>query len=540
MKTWVHTHKKVSITLALFFAMVVIATGWGIFLAAFTKEAEAVYREERVQYGPLSVGITKEGVVSVGTVEQGFSLDLSAYTNERDSDNFRGWMGGGMPGMQNGDSHESGSRSLEVEEVFITVGQRIEQGVPLLKLTEESVEDIRSELVSDEESARLEYDNLLLDQRKAVREASWEREQNLVYGNGAAAEYEETMYQLQQAMEEAQESLKEAEDTLAEYQADLEAVRSDYEEAVSYLKEATAAVESETDTYWYLKNEESREQAKRTVEEEEAQTEQLEDQIWEAQQEIILLRAACHEAELAYQNGEADALARYDKLLYQSQQAEEVYAIATDLITYQVQVAKEDYETAVSKLQTFDAEIVDGVVSAEYEGVITAVDIQAGDTMQSDTVIATLNNYEDVLVSVDVESGYMDSVAVGDSVRLTFPAFPEELFDGVVSHIGEAFMDGNTAYRTVEISVEGDVSGLYGGMSGEATFITRQSEETLYVPRNAVIREEDGSFVNMRDAEGNIVRREVVTGFSDGTCVEIQEGLQEGDTVLIESKRSGE
>lgn len=101
-------------------------------------------------------------------------------------------------------------------------------------------------------------------------------------------------------------------------------------------------------------------------------------------------------------------------------------------------------------------------------------------------------------------------------------------------------MDGNTAYRTVEISVEGDVSGLYGGMSGEATFITRQSEETLYVPRNAVIREEDGSFVNMRDAEGNIVRREVVTGFSDGTCVEIQEGLQEGDTVLIESKRSGE
>ena len=233
-------------------------------------------------------------------------------------------------------------------------------------------------------------------------------------------------------------------------------------------------------------------------------------------------------------------MARYDKLLYQSQQAEEVYAIATDLITYQVQVAKEDYETAVSKLQTFDAEIVDGVVSAEYEGVITAVDIQAGDTMQSDTVIATLNNYEDVLVSVDVESGYMDSVAVGDSVRLTFPAFPEELFDGVVSHIGEAFMDGNTAYRTVEISVEGDVSGLYGGMSGEATFITRQSEETLYVPRNAVIREEDGSFVNMRDAEGNIVRREVVTGFSDGTCVEIQEGLQEGDTVLIESKRSGE
>lgn len=539
MKAWVPIHKKTVITLALFAAMVVIAAGWGIFLAAFTKEAEAVYRETTVQYGPLSVGVTKDGVVSVGTVEQGFSLDLGAYTNENESDSLMGWMGT-MPGMQAGDGHAGVSRSLEVEAVCITVGQRIEKGDPLLKLTEESVEEIRSELVSDEASARLEYDHLLLRQRKAVREASWEREQNLVYGNGAAAEYEETLYQLQQDLEEAQAALEEAEEALAEDQADLAAVQSDYEEAVSYLQEATAAVESETDTYWYLKNEESREQAKKTVEDEEAQMEQLEERIWETEQEIVLLRAACHEAELAYQNGEADASACYDKRMYQSGQAEELYGIATDLITYQVRVAKEDYEAAAAKLQTFDAAIVDGMVAAEYEGVITSVDIQAGDSLQSDTIIATLNNYEDVTVSVDVEAGYMDSIAVGDRVRLTFPAFPEAVFEGTVSTTGEAFMDGNAALRTVEVSVEGDVSGLYGGMSGEVTFITRQEEDVLYVPRQALIREEGRTFVEMRDGEGTIARREVTVGFTDGANVEIRAGLQEGDTVLIESRRSGE
>ena len=39
--------------------------------------------------------------------------------------------------------------------------------------------------------------------------------------------------------------------------------------------------------------------------------------------------------------------------------------------------------------------------------------------------------------------------------------------------------------------------------------------------------------------EGPVVSAEVVTGFSDGSHVEIVEGLSKGDTVLIESGVSG-
>ena len=41
-----------------------------------------------------------------------------------------------------------------------------------------------------------------------------------------------------------------------------------------------------------------------------------------------------------------------------------------------------------------------------------------------------------------------------------------------------------------------------------------------------------------KEADGSITEQEVVTGFSDGTYVEIEEGLSEGDTVLIESRVS--
>ena len=42
----------------------------------------------------------------------------------------------------------------------------------------------------------------------------------------------------------------------------------------------------------------------------------------------------------------------------------------------------------------------------------------------------------------------------------------------------------------------------------------------------------------MKDEDGNIVTKEVTTGFSDGINVEVVEGLSEGDILLIESKVS--
>ena len=42
----------------------------------------------------------------------------------------------------------------------------------------------------------------------------------------------------------------------------------------------------------------------------------------------------------------------------------------------------------------------------------------------------------------------------------------------------------------------------------------------------------------MKDDSGKVVKNEITTGFSDGNNVEVKSGLNEGDTVLIESKAS--
>lgn len=535
MKSWIKKNKK-SVVIGAGVLSAALAAGAAAVCLTAAKKDESVYKETTVAYGSLTVGITEEGSVSVGTVIQEFDLDISEYSGSTQSSFQSGPM---MPG--GGLSASSSGRRLEVEAVYVSVGQQVAKGDPVLRLTQESIDDIREELAADEEDARLAYESLTVRQQKSAQEASHIYEQNRLYGETASMEYEETLYELRRAAEDAQEALTDAQEKLADLQEELQETQEDYEEALHYLKEATAAIESESDTYWYLKNEESREQAKKTAEDEEDKIERLEDEIVAKQQETVSLLKAYNEACIAYQTGEAEASAQYEKRMLNANRAGEIYGIATDQIAYEAKTAQEDYEDASEKLRAFDAYIVDGVVLAQYEGVVTSVGVEAGDLLQNDSEIMALNNYEDITMEVSVDDDDMKSVSVGDEVKVSFGAFPDGNFSGTVSDVGDATIDSNSDISyAVTISVDGDVSGLYGGMSGEATFLTKETKEAAYVSNRAVLREGTKSYVKLRDENGEIVKREIVTGFSDGSSVEIVEGLSEGDVVLIESKVKSE
>ena len=73
-------------------------------------------------------------------------------------------------------------------------------------------------------------------------------------------------------------------------------------------------------------------------------------------------------------------------------------------------------------------------------------------------------------------------------------------------------------------------------MSGDVTFITRQKPAVLYVSNQSIINESGKQYVKIKGEDGEPKLIEIVTGFSDGSNVEVLSGLKEGDIVLIESK----
>jgi macrolide-specific efflux system membrane fusion protein len=85
----------------------------------------------------------------------------------------------------------------------------------------------------------------------------------------------------------------------------------------------------------------------------------------------------------------------------------------------------------------------------------------------------------------------------------------------------------------VKIGIDEPAQGLRVGMSATADIITDQREGVLIIPSRAVTKNSSGNQVVKVMVGEEVVERTVVTGLDDGLDVEIVEGLNEGEVVVI-------
>lgn len=534
--------KKTYIILGCLAGLLVLCIAGVITAIVRSGKAETIYRETQAVKGNLTVGVTESGNVSIGTSEQTFDVDISEYTGTDTSFSWENAMGQDMSRMfqDSSTSTSSTGRTLEIEEVYVTAGQEITEGTPLLKLTADSVSSIRQELKEDAANAQITYAQLETNQQKVNLQAQADLDSNIAYGTYADADYEKTVNALSDSASDLQEQITEAQEELAEKNAEMEEMNTILAEQKTVLSNAEYARDNtsrEDSLYWWIV-------AVNTVSDTEDLIETLETEIETAQEEIETLNAELTSlnTELSLANkekltGEIEAEAQRTLRQYNYQNAQEIYDVTVGQSDFETENAKKDYEDAQEKLDEFDDVIVEGVISSSYNGIITAVGVSAGNSLEQDGSIITLNDYEEAAITVTVDEEDMEAAAVGNEVNIFFTAFPEKTYKGRVTEIGDAEINSNTNTTTysVTVSLAEEATGLYEGMSAEVTFITKESEEVLYVSNRAIIREGTVSYVKVKEENGSIDKKEVVTGFSDGINVEIIEGLSEGDTVLIES-----
>ncbi len=519
-----------------------------IIILECADKTEYVYKETQVEKGDLTVGVTESGSVTIGTVDQTFDIDMSAFeaSSSSSSSTQSGGADGMFPGMGNSNNSNSTdkdySRALDVEEVYVTVGQKISKGDPLFKLTEESVVSIENELVADETSAKLTLEKLQNDQKQSRLTATHTKETSEAYAQLAQHEYNAAIEELNDAVEEKQKEVDENTETYADNNAKLEELRVQLTAAKNILENAEYAVKTADTTviYEYAKQEDARDEAK-------SQADDLEDEIetLEAENEELLNHYPTELLELNQlkrdlETGTIAANKTYQERTATGKDAAEEYAVTVGYLDADLLDAQNDYEEAMKKLEEFDTYIVDDMVYAEYNGVITDVNVAEGDSLSSSQTLITLNNQDDTTIAVEISDDDMASIDTDSKVNLSISAYPDTIFEGTIDEIGDAVTGSSTGEITYEVTVliGGDVSGLFEGMTGVVTFITKETKEVIYVSNRAIIRDGTKSYVKIKESSGDIVQKEIATGFSDGVNVEIVEGLSEGDTVLIESKVS--
>ncbi len=530
------------------------------------EEVQVSYRETAVQHGDLVVGVTESGSVDIGTVDQVFELDMSALqrtstgtsSNQSSSnqntkqyvggDSSNGMMGGQLNmfdqlfsmANQDSSSNTQNSSDLVISEVCASVGQQVEAGDVLYYLEEESVEDLKEYLQSNVDKAKADLDAVYADQTLSQQTAQYTYDSSVAYGSYASTEYNATVDELQTNVATAQVALEKAEKLLKEYEEQLTVVNKDYEDALQVQKNCewsrdnTNKWDSPYNYVFYFQQTQTAEEAANSLEQ---KKEQLEENVEQAQKNVTMCQNTLSTSKRNLAAGilSAEETKQLRELAYST--AQETYDVALAYLEDAISEQEETYSEVSEKWEEFSSHINGNAVCAKYNGVITSVDLAVGDSIQTNDTLITLYDMEEVSMSTTINEDDMSDISVGTEANISFTAYPDQIFQAKVTEISDASSDSSgTVTYEVTVTLEGDVTGLFQGMTGDVTFITKEKKEVLHVSNRAIIREGTQSYAKIKGDNEQVKKVKVVTGFSDGVNVEIIKGLSEGDVVLIESK----
>ncbi|MFQ6003787.1 MAG: efflux RND transporter periplasmic adaptor subunit, partial [Candidatus Zixiibacteriota bacterium] len=135
--------------------------------------------------------------------------------------------------------------------------------------------------------------------------------------------------------------------------------------------------------------------------------------------------------------------------------------------------------------------------------------------------------------------GTVDEIDVGKlkegmPVDLKIGALPNDTIEGMLYKISpKAKLEENTTLFDVEIKItKAGFKMLRAGYSANADIIIQKKEDILVIPERVVEFKEDTAFVEVKEPNGEIIKKSIKVGLSDGLNIEVLEGLEEGDLLV--------
>lgn len=563
-------------------------------------KTETVTKENTAKKGNLTVGITESGTMEIGSITQSYELDTSSvgtsssssssgtsssgssYSDSSNKSDAQGMqnMGGsmGMAGGQLGSdssssttkttSSSSGSESvsdsdLVIKKVCITSGQNVKKGDTILKLTTKSVSNVRKLYKAAVSSAKLSLKEAKVDRDSDKLTAEYEYKERIAAGKSAKTTYKATLQSLDSAVVTAQNNYNTAVSGIKTLPLKIKNLKKKIKKAggSTTIYKSTSTNQNTgsnagnntgnmngtgmgddknggTSGTGTTAGSTGSQSGSNTVTIMQQQLASYQQQLSGYKSNLKNLKSQLKSAKKARKTGKVSAKKTYDAAMLQYSNAKTLYNVAMDGIDDDVKDAQETLKDAQKALKTFEKYAGTGVIKAECSGTVTSVGYEDGETLSTDTDIATYMNSDAVTTSVSVAQDDISEIEVGDTVNISLSAYEGKTFHGKVTSISTTSSGTSTVSYPVVVTMTGDVSSIYAGMSADVTFVTKEVKDVLYISNKAVETEGTKSYVTKKNSDASTTKTQVKTGFSDGHNVQIESGLSEGDTVLIESRVS--
>lgn len=509
--------------------ILILAACYTVFIAPLLQKEQWIYKEETVERGTLKVGVTESGSLEYNTKSIDYNLDLDVSDDEDDSD----------------DDDETVQKYLKIEEIYAASGQRVTEGEELLKFTEDSVEAVRALLQNAVVEAQSDYAEAESTYELSLLEAQTDYDTQKISASYAASIRNTSGTSVTNNVASLQVQLEQKQANTASLQEKLTEAQEDYQDALETYEAAKEGYEGAgTDnTVNFMTIQNGYLSARTKYQQAKSALTQAENALSENESAITDLANQLAAAQAKQKIAKLDTEETYQEAVITGQNAQTTYNATVEDLKETLQEVEETKEKREEQLQAFEDFVgSDGILYATEDGVITEVSYEAGDRLTTTGTLFSYATADDMRISVDVTQEDIVDLQVGDAVDITFTAYPEDSYTGSILSINTTATSeySNTVSYTVEISVEGELEQLYGGMTADVIFVTEEKEDVLYVSRKAIVEENGKSYVYRKTALGGRELTEVETGITNGVDIEILSGLEEGDTIYLASKVSSE
>ncbi len=195
-------------------------------------------------------------------------------------------------------------------------------------------------------------------------------------------------------------------------------------------------------------------------------------------------------------------------------------------------------ETEAS-LNKNNAQIREMILTSPANGVISNVDGNIGEIINSNKIIISIIPDGNLQIDVDISEADIVDIEVGQVVKITLDAFGGDvILKGKVAQIEPAETTvGNATYYKTKVLFDNQDKKIKSGMTANIWIKTANKENVLIIPANSIKEKTDKKYVEVLE-NGEVKRKDIKTGLKGvGGIVEVISGLKEGDKIIVSTEK---
>ena len=228
---------------------------------------------------------------------------------------------------------------------------------------------------------------------------------------------------------------------------------------------------------------------------------------------------------------------------------------------YNYQKAKSAFDSSKASLAKAERNLSYATITSPIDGVVISRDVEEGQTVASGfetpTLFTIAADLTQMQVVADVDEADIGDVEEGQRVSFTVDAYPNDVFEGVVTQIrlGDASSTSSTSTTTTVVTYEVVISApnpdlkLKPRLTANVTIYILDKKDVLSVPNKALRFTPEKPLIGnndiVKDCEGEhklwtregttFTAHPVEVGISNGISTEIISGISEGTKVVTEA-----